>query len=276
MTPPRSRTHSHSGERSRTHGTNRMWPYVAIILLGCASTPGAHPHDMSTAGHETAARQNEHTADLHQALYDPTAKENEQRCLPGGRDSLDGACWNTVRNPTEAHQREAERYRRAAADHRAASAALRDAEAKACAGLAPDDRDASPFTHVEDIVNVRAIVLDRGEPTVTHRTDPPEHLTASSEWTEGAVGAAIRFRAVPGLTAATLQKIIDCHIARNAALGHNVPEMPDCPLVPRGVQARVAETRSGLEVELRASDEDSAREVLVRAGRLVRAQVPAP
>lgn len=247
---------------------------AAVLLLGCASTPGAGPHDMSAARHVTAAQELESTAKQHEALYDPAAKENYQRCLPGGRNSVDGACWGSVRNPTEAHQLEAERYRRAAADHRAASAALREAETKACAGVAADDRDASPFTHVEDIAEVRPIVHDRGGSTLTHREAPLEHQGASIDSVEGAVGAVVRFRAVPGLTAEKLQRFVDCHLARNAALGHVVPEMPDCPLVPRGVEARVMQTKAGLEVEMRGGDEVSRRDVVARAQRLVRPENP--
>lgn len=33
-----------------------------------------------------------------------------------------------------------------------------------------------------------------------------------------------------------LERAISCHLARNAALGHEVPAMPDCPLVPRGAR----------------------------------------
>ena len=63
-------------------------------------------------------------------------------------------CWTSVSNPTAEHLREAEEHRRHAADHRASSVALRDAEARACVGITPDDRDMSPFEHVEDIATV--------------------------------------------------------------------------------------------------------------------------
>jgi hypothetical protein len=47
------------------------------------------------------------------------------------------------------------------------------------------------------------------------------------------------------MTAEWLQRLTDCHIARNAALGHVAPAMPDCPLVPMGVTARVTSTGGG-------------------------------
>jgi hypothetical protein len=39
-------------------------------------------------------------------------------------------------------------------EHRAAPEALREAEARACAGVAPVERNASPFYHREDILRV--------------------------------------------------------------------------------------------------------------------------
>lgn len=77
------------------------------------------------------------------------------------------------------------------------------------------------------------------------------------------------FRAMPGMTAQYLQRVIDCHLARNAALGHEVPEMPSCPLVPKGVTAKVEPTSTGFAVEVRADDVETANEVLRRARTLV-------
>jgi len=45
--------------------------------------------------------------------------------------------------------------------------------------------------------------------------------------------------------------------------------MPDCPLVPRGVDADVRSTGSGFAVETKSNDLDTAREILARAQRLV-------
>lgn len=147
-------------------------------------------------------------------------------------------------------------HRKHAADHRVASEALRNAEARACARLSPDDRDMSPFAHTEDIVKVQRLTVGdlAGD-------------TASS--IERTVGATVTFRAVRGMTAEWLQALVDCHLARNAALGHVVPSMPDCPLVPRGVTAQVESTGSGFAVELRADDRATASEVLARAERLL-------
>jgi hypothetical protein len=45
--------------------------------------------------------------------------------------------------------------------------------------------------------------------------------------------------------------------------------MPDCPLVPRDVTAKVTATSEGFEVAIRSDNELSAREVLRRAQALV-------
>ena len=144
-----------------------------------------------------------------------------------------------------------------AADHRAASQALVAAEAAACAGIADADRDTSPFEHVEDIASVTPLT---------------ESHSAGKATTQEIVGAIVEFRAVPGLTAEWLQRMVDCHIARNAALGHDVPEMPDCPLVPKGASAQVASTGAGFSVAIRSDDPASAKDILARAQRLAPAR----
>jgi hypothetical protein len=169
--------------------------------------------------------------------------------LNGG---FEGACWSSNFNPTAEHLDEAKKHRKMAADHRAASAALQDAEANACAGLSPDDRDMSPFAHRADLAGV-------------------EPLFGGGPYGKGAAieGAVIGFRALPGMTGPLLQRLVNCHLARNAALGHNVPEMPYCALVPKGVRATVAATDTGFAVYVRGDDADTAREVLRRAKLLV-------
>jgi len=70
------------------------------------------------------------------------------------------------------------------------------------------------------------------------------------------------------MTAEWLQGVVDCHIARDTSLGHVVPEMPDCPLVPRGVEAQVS-TSDGFAVTIRSTDPSVTPEVLSRARRLL-------
>ena len=199
--------------------------YVLFVLLAsCQSTaPGAHPHEMSAAAHEREAARHEQLA-----------------CAPGS------VCW-TSRTDFEAH-------RKAADQHRAASAALRDAEATACAGIPEADRDMSPFEHYADIAGIESLV---------------ETTQGSKQATSRTTGVTVTVRAVPGLTTEWLQRIVDCHLARNAALGHVVPEMPNCPLVPNGVTAQVRSVRGGFAVDIRSDDSDAVAEVRARASRMV-------
>jgi hypothetical protein len=133
--------------------------------------------------------------------------------------------------------------------------ALRDTEARACAGLSEDDRDISPFEHREDVASV-------------------EPFYASTSSSKGGAqsrlaGAIVTFRALPGMTAEWLQRVIDCHLERNAAIGHEAPDMPWCPLLPKGVTATVASTGAGFAVVIRSEDTDTANEILRRARTLI-------
>jgi hypothetical protein len=177
---------------------------------------------MSVAGHEQAARQHEKTAADFQA-------ECAKRPMPA-------PCWKSRDYWV------AEEHRRTAAQHREASADLRAAEERACVGVAPEDRDMSPFERAADIATVE-------------RLDD---------------GVVVTFRPVPGLTEERLERIIDCHLARSVARGYVVPEMPDCPLVPRGVKARVRSVGNVLAVEIRGDDENAVKEIHARAQRLIR------
>lgn len=68
-----------------------------------------------------------------------------------------------------------------------------------------------------------------------------------------------------------LQHIVDCHTARNAAMGHDLSQMPDCPLVPRGVEAQVRSVGDGFAVDVR-SDDAAVEEIWKRAERLAPAR----
>lgn len=227
---------------------------LSVLLLGCAKkTPGTAPHDMSTATHEAAAAASEASAEAHATQYSPDAATLEERCKPPGRGvPYHVGCWTEVVNPTEAHLAMAAKDQQIAAEHRAASEALRAAEASACVGLADADRDTSPFERAADIASVAAL------------TDP----SGPKGGTPVTMGAVVTFRAVPGMTAEWLQRIVDCHLARNAALGHEAPNMPDCPLVPKGATATVSSTGAGFAVAVRAQDPATGAEILARAQRL--------
>ena len=226
----------------------------ALSACGPKKTPGSDPNDMSQAQHAQAAAEQKAIAEGHAEQFDPSASVAEVACGATNPHGARRVCWTSTTNPTAEHVAVAAQHEKMAADHRAASQALVAAEERACAGIDEADRAMSPFDHTEDIASVTPI------------TEPH---TAGKTITQVTKGATITFRAVPGMTAEWLQRAVDCHIARNASLGNVVPEMPNCPLVPAGVQARVTSTGSGFAVEIRSDDPAAAADVLARAQRLV-------
>lgn len=241
--------------------TSHVALWSCLGCLGCSgATSGAQPHDMSAEQHQAQARVEDEAASAHARQYHPGAAVGRWRCAVGGagarRDLPPDVCWTSLVNPTARHRREAEEHRRHAAEHRAASSALTEAEARACIGISPGDRDMSPFEHREDITSVAPLVLAEAHA----RTRLPA---------ERILGAAVTFRAVEGMTAEWLQRLVDCHLARNASLGHEVPEMPACPLVPRGVEAEVTSAGNGFVVSVRSSDPRVAAKIIERAKRTV-------
>lgn len=213
------------------------------VLLGCV-TPGTRPGDMSASAHEGEASKHEALGAAAGARFNPDAAHTEKHCGPRAY-FLALICWKTTENPTEEFRREMERHLKIAAEHRAASRALRDAEAAACAGVSEEDRAMSPLEREGDVVKVEPIYIGARE----HRL----------------LGATVTLRPVAGLTVPALERILACHIARNAALGHEVPEMPACPLVPRDVEASVSRGKDGFDVVVRSWDDAVAHEIWRRA-----------
>lgn len=224
---------------------------AAVLVAGCAGTPGAKPHDMSVAGHEQAAADAEAAARQHVKQYDVAASVDRSWCRAAGNDPTLVSCWEA--NPPREHLVEAERMRKAAADHRAASQALRDAEASACAGIAEADRDVSPLQRPAVVTGVEEL-----RTSGSARAGIPGRL----------VGAAVIVRAVPGLTREYLQVLVSCHVARNASMGHSMPEMATCPLAVKGATAAVESAYGGFVVEVRSDDSEAATEILRRARML--------
>lgn len=225
---------------------------AALSLTGCASTP---PTPVST---EAAADQHEQLADMNAqaaakqaAKYDPAARQTQYKCTGrgGGRADIDiEMCWTSEVNPTADHLKKAQRLHALAEEQRATSEKLRQAEQSACTGVSELDRTMSPFSHPEDVAAVT----------------PLKSAAARPE------GALISFRAIDGMTAPRLEKLVNCQLARNACLEHESQEMAYCPLVLRNVKATVTPTNDGLfSVSIRSDDPSIAQEVLRRSEALV-------
>ena len=237
-------------------------PFVCVLAFtafGCGHAAGTHPSDMSAAEHQAAAKQESLSADHHASQFDPAASTEGRSTCGGALDGGDtnlwlGVCWTELVNPTEEHRKQAETHRELAAKHRAAAAALAEAEAQACEGIADVDRDMSPFSHRADIRSVPEL-WDNSAPDPARSSNHP-------------AGATVTLNAVPGLTKEWLQRLVSCHLARNASVGHDMPEMPYCPLVPKGATAEVRSVDGGFAVDIRAEDSDAAAEIVKRAQAL--------
>jgi hypothetical protein len=225
----------------------------AAWTMGCAADPGTQPHDMSAAQHEAMAKNEESTAAGHAEQHDPDATKATEVC------SGKGGCWTSTSNPTAQHSDDAKHHHELAAKHRAAAAALTDAEKSACAGISDEDRDTSPFYHREDIQSVSPLT---------------ETVKSGKSSTQKDVGATVVFRAVPGMTAEWLQRVVDCHLARAGAVGHDMPEMSYCPLMPKGVKAKVTSAGNGFAVNLSADDAATVAEIKKRTQALVSGAQP--
>jgi hypothetical protein len=214
--------------------------------------PGTQPHEQGAAQHLAAAKLEAERLEQHKKLYDPRAQQFVKRCDPTLKDAYPATpiCWIETINPTAVHLKEIEEHRMRAVEHRKAARELRDVEERACAGVADEDRDISPFSHREDILGVNP--LEEAVPGKRERR---------------VVGATILFRKVTHLTGEQLQSIVNCHLARNAVIGHDVASaaMAQCPLTERGARASVRTLDRGFAVDVRADDALAAQAIWRRA-----------
>lgn len=231
----------------------KFLPYCLWLLLAgaCATTtPGARPNDMSASQHDASAKEHDKDASTHAASFDPSAAKTRTSCSPSKAAQ---PCWTSEQNPTEAHLKEADKHRKMAEEHRAAAAALRDAEQRSCQGIAPTDRDMSPFHHREDIASIAEIEVS---------------VPQGKNTTKKTEGVAIVLRAVPGLTREYLQRTAECHLARNAVMGFSMPEMSFCPLSIKGVRVSVESVGNGFRAEIRGDSPEAIQEAIRRGKAL--------
>jgi hypothetical protein len=235
---------------------------LGLLAVGCGSAakigpepnePGTGTNEQGAAQHRAAAQLESARLERHKELYDPHAKQGITRCDPGSPERYPSApiCWVETVNPTAVHLEEVEAHRMRAVQHRKAARELQDVEDRACAEVATEDRDMSPFSHRGDILGVSPLEEGKGK-------------------TKRLVGATVVFRSVPRLSTAELQRIMDCHLARNAVIGHEVAgaEMEHCPLTERGASARVRAVEGGFAVDVWAPDASVGQAIWRRAQSL--------
>jgi hypothetical protein len=226
-----------------------LWAALSLGACAPAAMIGPEPNEPSTAVHSAGAEQHRAAAEReeerlarHQELYDPHAQESIRRCDSTSAERAPGEpiCWVETVNPTAVHLQEVKEHRLRAVEHRKAARDLADVEQRSCAGVAAEDRETSPFSHRGDILGV----------------SPLEEPLGKSKSQRRVVGATILFRPVPGLTAAALQQLMDCHLARNASIGYDVAarEMQHCPLTQPGATASVRSVQGGFAVDVRSEN----------------------
>jgi hypothetical protein len=222
---------------------------ICTAFLGCtrvrADQTTVKPSDMSAAAHDEAATKEEQEAKAHLDQAQLSNGPDELQLCNYGGAVIEFPCWTQSTDMVEYNLWQAKQHQRLAQEHSAAAVALRDAENRACQNVPTEDREISPFYHRADILTVRAAV--------------------SADDSSTLIGADVVFRAVPGMTHENLQEIIDCEMARNAALGYEESWMPQDPLMLRDISATVDNTEGGLVVNLRAKDPKTAKELAERA-----------
>ena len=83
------------------------------------------------------------------------------------------------------------------------------------------------------------------------------------------IGVTIFVRPVLGLTEQRLQRLVNCHLAQNALVGHVSAVEPDCPLVPAGVSAAVRSASDRFAVDIKGSSPEVVKEIETRTRLLV-------
>ena len=207
---------------------------------------------MTAGQHEAAAKSEEQAAKEHNTQYDPSQYVYIPPTItcPFYSGATCYRSWTSVANPTERHLTEGKEHAYLALQHRAASQELREAEARACKNVPDGDRDISPFYHREDIVSAGP-------------------FKESLPYGGGSViGAEVVFASLPGMTAEWLQRVVDCHLARNAVFPDAETTMSYCPIAVPHVKAQVRSVGSGFAVDITATDDKSVKEILSRAGAL--------
>lgn len=164
---------------------------------------------------------------------------------------LGGGCATSARLPLSAGEHEAAARSGesgVAAEHRAAARRIRDHAEQACSGVDEQARQ-EPFPDRRAVASVGWLMHP--------------HRRGSKRLH----GARLTL-AAHAPRAGELQRMLDCHLARSAALGWDRPEASSCPLCVRGASAKAFEGGSRIEVDTGGGP--AAEEVWRRARLLAR------
>ena len=208
---------------------------IWLLAAGCASTSGARPDDMSAAEHREAAASHEQERAAHAQQYDPEARPVASSVPPisayhgpAGASSSIGTFSPREYNPTEEHQRNAEKHAKHAADHAAAADALEAFEAEECGRFPPRTRRSCPL--LGKVIGV-------------------EDIDAQAQ---GSKKRGIRIRFVEGISRDAVIAHMRCHIAFGRTQGRK--GMDHCPLYVEGVDVGASTGSEANTVDLLVED----------------------
>ena len=219
--------------------------WASLFLLGCAGG-GTAPGAMSADAHRAAAEQEQQRSAAHRAGESVSARADS--CGGPLTSEPQDICWSTPNAERVQHHRRARRHEELAVEHRAAATTLMQDEAKACANVSTTDRETSLFGHSGDILSVQTI------------RRPP--LDASPR------GVRVVFRAVRGLSVDSLQRVLNCQLARAATLGEAFDQ--EDPLALRPLETSLKQTDEGVVLEMRSEDREVAAALVRRTRELTR------
>jgi hypothetical protein len=244
--------------------SGRLAVFAALCTVACGAQPmiGPEPNEPSiepqatgATEHMAAAQREEVRLARHQELYDPNARRSIRRCNPMSGDDPREApeCWVETINPTAIHEAEVRVHGDRAVYHRKAARDLREAEAQTCGSTAESARGTDPFgrSHVLGVSPLE-------EPAGARVTKNP------------LVGATVFLQPMTGVTAADLQRAMDCYSAHQAVVGYGpiTTQTDRSPLKEPGSRATVRQLRHGYAVDVRADDPFAAQAIWLRAQRL--------
>lgn len=167
--------------------------------------------------------------------------------------ALGGGCATSARVLLSASEHEAEaRWGEAdaAAEHLAAARRIRDQAEQVCSGVDEYARQ-EPFPDRRTVASVGWLMHP-------HRRGAKQ------------LHGARLMLAAHAPRAGELQRMLDCHLARSAALGWDRPEASSCPLCVRGASAKAVEGKGGPRIEVDTGGGPAAEEVWRRARLLAR------
>jgi hypothetical protein len=240
----------------------------SILLGGCITSSPPARTNLTATQHESEARRAEQIAAEHERRRDPDLY-SVQRCGVFGTPAFQGpagapvpgfnASVSQISAPSSPcgtwldekrdHEREVQRQRQIAAEHRAAAARMRSVEARACNDVPTEELWARPTPTGGDVLAVRAL--------------PDYGRTGKASSQRG--GATVLVREQPGMTPRKLERVLRCDAARALVYGDE-----QTPWAVPGSKAAVVETDAGLLVEITSDDRETARKIEERAARLSR------